>query len=124
MDNPTIIYGESGAGHESLSLKAIWDKFRELLKLRDAAYEQRRPLDMNSDWVVDETKFNETVLDPICDELYALAWLATNIPARTSAERRYKAEILKEFIEEREDDVLTALANSLSSDCVREYQDS
>ena len=124
MDNPTIIYGETGTDHDSLSLTAISDKFKELLKLRDAAYEQRRPLDLNSDWVVDETKFNETVLDPICDELYSLAWMASQIPARNSAERRYKAEILKEFIEEREDDVLTALANSLSSDCVREYQNS
>lgn len=108
--------------HETPTLRAIRDKFKELLTLRDRAFAQRQSLPGHDKWVLAEAELSKTAIDPICDELHALAWTAAKIPATNAPDRRYKAEILREHIEDQQDDLVSALSDSLAADCIRGYR--
>ena len=84
---------------EMPTLQAIHDKFHKLLVMRDQAFAQRQSLPGRDKWVLAEAELSKTAIDPICEELQALAWTAADIPARNALERRYKAEILREHVE-------------------------
>ena len=66
-----------------------------------------------------EADLSKTAIDPICDELHELAWTAVGIPAKSAPDRRYKAEILREHVEDQDNDLVSALSDSLAADCIR-----
>ena len=118
MDTNSFSSG-SGFRQGTPTLRAIRDKFKELLLLRDQAFAQRQALPGHDKWVLADAELNKTAIDPICDELHELAWTAARIPATNARDRRYKAEILREHVEDCDSDLVSALSSSLAADCIR-----
>lgn len=104
----------------SVTIDAIWSKFKRLQKIRDesmsdvaADAEAGLPL---------SASINDKVLDPIDDELFQLAWLAADSKGASSDDILRKALILTEYLEDNSDDVTQALARSLVTDIISAKQ--
>jgi len=107
---------ESNHETPTTSIERIWTKFDHLLQVREETL----------DWGAGESQSGfqsdlqecaqVKVLDPIEDELTSLALLASNRKGLTNAEVRYKAMMLRNYVERAPKDTLTLLASSLIKD--------
>lgn len=107
---------QTGTDLSQQNLSDLWRLFDRLIQYRNGAAELRSSDLSSMDWATHKEALTDLFLDPIEEKLSQLAWLAVDLPANTPDERRIKAQILDELLEEGEPDVGNALTRSLIRD--------
>ena len=107
---------ESSHQVASTSIERIWTKFDHLLQVREETMEWGSGDGANAYQSTVQDCAQVKVLDPIEDELTALALLASTQKGLTNAEVRYKAMMLRKFVERAPQSTLALLASSLIKD--------
>lgn len=98
------------------SVDVIWSKFERLREMRSELHALSQQSDSTA-WSAPYTEdVSRLAFAPIRSELHRLATIASDIPARTEAERSYKAMMLREYLDESPCDLAHKLAASLVKD--------
>ena len=103
-----------------VSLSRIWERFERVPQQLDETMSYTREGSEISQWTISREKAANLITKPLERELYKLADLACETPARNKTEVAYKARILEEYLEEKSSDISDALAHSLVEDCIRQ----
>jgi hypothetical protein len=107
--------GGSGTEPPAIDLARLAADFRETLRARDRL-RQAQPSTAADTWSVDDKADATASVGPLLDLLFMLAHAIADRPARTIGDIEVKALALREFCEEKSDDIVHRLAGSLAAD--------
>ena len=98
------------------SVASIGAQFAALRSQRDALEAEFKASERNGNWTAEREEHAELHLNPLSASIFSLAQELATVPAADSADLRFKALAIKEFAEEKSNDVVHNLALSLAAD--------